>query len=110
MEMSGVGKNRFNQTRVVENGITRFGVTQKIDQRNAFAAGARENADDEIEVRGGEPRPTICPNHRAFPSCALTMPQPTLFDAMCISVRALSPERLAGATTARLSASISRLI
>jgi hypothetical protein len=38
------------------------------------------------------------------------MPQPTLFEAMCISVGALSQERLAGATIARLSASLQMVI
>jgi hypothetical protein len=32
VEMSRVGKNRFDQARMIENGIARFGVAQKIDQ------------------------------------------------------------------------------
>ena len=88
--MSGVGKNRFDQTRMVENGIARFGVAQKIDQRNTVVARACQSADNEIEIRGGEPCPTICPNHRAFRSRALTMPQPSLFEVRCISERQIS--------------------
>src|SRR5438094_5265309 len=96
--MSGVGKNGLNQARMIENRVARFRVTEEIDQRNAIAAGAGECADDEIEIRGGKPRPTICPNHRAFPFRALTMPQPTLFEATFISVRAVSQERPVPAT------------
>src|SRR2546425_12870157 len=108
--MSRVGKNGFNQTRMVENGIARFGVAQKIDQGNAVAARAREGADDEIEIRGGETCPTICPNHRTLRSPALTMPQPTLFEATFISVRRVSQERPVGVMIPTLGADLQMIV
>src|SRR5947207_1626285 len=92
--MSGVGKNRFDQARVIKNGVARFRVAQKIDQRNAVTARTGEGANDEIEIGGGKTSPTICPNHRTFRSRALTMPQPTLFEARCISEWVVSQEGL----------------
>ena len=49
---------------MIENGIARFEIAQKIDQRNVIVLGARERAHDEVEIRGGKPRPTIRPDHR----------------------------------------------
>ena len=95
VEMSRIGKNGLDQARMIENGVARCRVAQQIDQRNAVAARAAKCADNKIEIRGGETCPTICPNHRTFRSPALTMPQPTLFEATCISVGAVSQERLA---------------
>jgi len=60
----GVGKNGLDQSRMIEDGIARFGVAQKIDQRNLVRSRAGERAHDEIEIRSGEPRPTIRPDHR----------------------------------------------
>ena len=51
---------------MIENGIARFEVAQKIDQGNMVILGAREGAHDEVEVRGGEARPTIRPDHRGI--------------------------------------------
>src|SRR5712691_1298985 len=63
-KLAGVGQNCINQPRMIENGIARFGVTQKIDQRNAIDCRSGEGAYDKVEIRGGEPRPTIRPDHR----------------------------------------------
>src|SRR5437588_12951368 len=104
--MSRVRKNGLDQPRMIENGVTRFRVTEKIDQRKAVAAGVGEVADDEIEVRGGKSCPTICPNHRTLRSPALTMPQPTLFEATFISVRVVSQESLVCATIPKLGADL----
>jgi len=49
---------------MIENGIARFEVAQKIDQGNMVSLGAREGAHDEVEVSRGEARPTIRPDHR----------------------------------------------
>jgi hypothetical protein len=49
---------------MIENGIARFEIAQKIDQRNLIGLGARERAHDEVEISGGKPRPTIRSDHR----------------------------------------------
>jgi hypothetical protein len=49
---------------MIENGIARFDVAQKIDEGNVVSLGAREGAHDEVEVSGSETRPTIRPDHR----------------------------------------------
>ena len=51
---------------MIENGIARFEIAQKINQRNLIALRARERAHDEVEIRGGKARPTIRPDHRDF--------------------------------------------
>jgi hypothetical protein len=66
MQVRGVGKNGLDQSRMIEDGIAHFGVAQKIDQRNLVRSRAGERAHDEIEIRSGEPRPTIRPDHRAL--------------------------------------------
>jgi hypothetical protein len=106
VEMSRIGENGFNQSRMVENRVARFRIAQKIDQGNAVVPRAGEGADDKIKISGGKPCPTICPNHRAFRSRALTMPQPSLFEATFISVGAVSQELLVGATMSKLRADL----
>ena len=49
---------------ITADGIARFDIAQKIDQRNLIRLRARERAHDEVEIGGGEPRPTIRSNHR----------------------------------------------
>src|SRR6266567_4412460 len=49
---------------MIKNGIARFDIAQKIDKRNLIGLGARERAHDEVEISGGEARPTIRPDHR----------------------------------------------
>ena len=49
---------------MIENGIARFDIAQKIDKRDVIGLRARERAHDEVEIRGGEARPTIRPDHR----------------------------------------------
>jgi hypothetical protein len=49
---------------VIENGIARFDIAQKIDQRDLIGLRAREHAHDEVEISGGETRPTILPDPR----------------------------------------------
>src|SRR5258708_12419216 len=89
---------------MIENRVAGFRVTEKINQGNAIAARPCESADNKIEIRGGETCPTICPNHRTFRSSALTMPQPTLFEATFISVRLLSQDRPVPPTVPTLAA------
>jgi len=55
-----------DQSRTIENGIARFDIAQKIDQRNLISLRARESAHDEVEISGGKPRPTIRSDHRDF--------------------------------------------
>jgi actin-like ATPase involved in cell morphogenesis len=49
---------------MIENGIARFDIAQKIYKRNVVSLGARERAHDEVKISGGEARPTIRPDHR----------------------------------------------
>jgi hypothetical protein len=49
---------------MIENGIARFDIAQKIDKRNPIGLRTCERAHDEVEIGGGEPRPTIRPDHR----------------------------------------------
>src|SRR5438552_2636865 len=51
---------------MIENGIARFDVAKKIDQRNLIGLRVRERANDEVEIGGGEPRPDNRPDHRDF--------------------------------------------
>src|SRR6267143_2757086 len=108
--MSRVRKNSLDQAGMIEDRVARFRVTQKINQRNAVAAGVGEGADDEIEVRGGKSCPTICPNHRTLRSRALTMPQPTLFEATFISLRVVSQERPVSAMIPKLRADLQMVV
>jgi len=110
VEMARIGKNGLDQARMIENRVAGFRVTEKIDQGNAIAARACESADNKIEIRGGETCPTICPNHRSFRSPALTMPQPTLFEATFISVRPVSQERPVRATVPTLGADLQMVV
>ena len=95
---------------MIEDRIAGFRVTEEIDQGNAIAARASEGADNEIEIRGSETCPTICPNHRTFRSPALTMPQPTLFEATFISVRLVSQERPVGVMIPTLGADLQMVV
>ena len=49
---------------MIENGIARFDIAQEIGKRDVISLRARERAHDEVEIGGGEPRPTIRPDHR----------------------------------------------
>jgi hypothetical protein len=49
---------------MIEDGIARFGVTQKIDKRDVIGLRTGKIAYDEIEIRRRKPRPTIRPDHR----------------------------------------------
>ena len=51
---------------MIENGIPRFDIAQKIDEGDLIGLRARERAHDEVEIGGGKPRPTIRPDHRGF--------------------------------------------
>ena len=62
--MSAVIQDCINQSRMIENGIARFDIAQKIDKRDLVGLRARERAHDEVEISGGKPRPTIRSNHR----------------------------------------------
>ena len=62
--MPAVIQDGVNQSRMIENGIARFDVAQKIDKRDLIGLGARERAHDEVEIGGGKPRRTIRPDHR----------------------------------------------
>ena len=62
--MSAIAQNGIDQSRMIENGIARFEIAQKIDQGNLIGLGARERAHDKVEISGGEARPTIRSDHR----------------------------------------------
>ena len=64
--MSGVGKNRFDQARMIEHRVARFRIAQEIDERNLIVRRTRQGADDEFEIRRREPRPTIRLDHPEF--------------------------------------------
>jgi hypothetical protein len=64
--MPAVIQNRVNQLRMIENGIARFDIAQKIDQRNLVSLRTRKRANDEIEISRSKPRPTIRSDHRDF--------------------------------------------
>src|SRR5437868_9748045 len=49
---------------MIENGIARFDIAQKIDKRNLIRLRTRKRAHDEIEISRSKPRPTIRPDHR----------------------------------------------
>ena len=51
---------------MIENGIARFDIAQKIDKRNLIGLRTRKRAHNEVEISRGKPRPTIRPNHRGF--------------------------------------------
>ena len=62
--MFAIGQNCLDQSGMIENGIARFDIAQKIDQRDLVGLRARERAHDEVEIGGGKARPTIRPDHR----------------------------------------------
>src|SRR2546430_9983733 len=62
--MSTVIEDRIDQSRMVENRITRFDVAQKINKRNLVGLRTRQRAHDEVEIGCGKPRPTIRSDHR----------------------------------------------
>src|SRR6266702_4976958 len=64
--MPAVIEDRIDQARMSENGIARFDIAQKIDERNLISLRPRKRAHDELEIGGGKPRPTIRPDHRDF--------------------------------------------
>src|SRR5437667_12755751 len=49
---------------MIENGIARFNIAQKIDQRDLVSLRARERAHNEVAISRRKPRPTIRLNHR----------------------------------------------
>jgi hypothetical protein len=51
---------------VIENGIARCDIAQKIDKRNLIGLRTGKRAHNEVEIGGGKPRPTIRPDHRDF--------------------------------------------
>ena len=59
-------QDRINQARMIQNGITRFDIAQKIDERNLISLGTRQRSHNEVKIGGGKPCPTIRPNHRDF--------------------------------------------
>ena|SRR5213080_4448148 len=59
-------QDRIDQARMIENGIARFDIAQKIDERNLIRLRTRQRAYDKVEIGSGKPRPTIRTNHRDF--------------------------------------------
>ena len=64
--MTAVIEDRIDQARMIQNGIARFDIAQKIDERNLISLRTRQRAHNEVEIGGGKPRPTIRTNHRDF--------------------------------------------
>src|SRR6266508_4490422 len=51
---------------MIENGIARLDIAQKIDKRNLIGLRTCEGAHDEVEISSSKPRPTIRSDHRDF--------------------------------------------
>ena len=64
LEVSRVRKDRVDQPRIIQNGIARFRVAEKIDQRDVIRLRPGQNADDKVEICRREARPTIRLDHR----------------------------------------------
>lgn len=64
LELAGVGEDRVDQARIIEDAVARFGVAEEIDEGNVIGLGPGQSADHELEVRRGKPLPTIRPDHR----------------------------------------------
>jgi hypothetical protein len=64
LELPCVGKDRIDQARIIEHGIAGLGVAEEVDQGNVIGLGTGENANDKIEIRRREARPTIRLDHR----------------------------------------------
>src|SRR5207253_8697496 len=62
--MAALIQDRVDESWVIQNGIARFDIAQKIYQRNLISLRTRERAHNEVEIGGGKPRPTIRPDHR----------------------------------------------
>ncbi len=56
----------FERIASIQNRVARFGVAQKVDERDGVVRRAGERANDEIEIRRGESLPAIRPNHSEF--------------------------------------------
>jgi hypothetical protein len=54
----------IDETGMIEHVVARVGVSEQIDQRHVIFLRTRQRAHDEIEIRGGKPRPAIRPDHR----------------------------------------------
>src|SRR5437762_3908541 len=54
-QMFAIGQNSLDQSRMIENGIARFNIAQKIDKRNLISLRARECAQNEVEIDRGKP-------------------------------------------------------
>src|SRR6266536_5863762 len=64
--MPAVIENRIDQARMIQNGIARFDIAQKIDERNLISLRTRQRSHNEVEIGSSKPCPTIRPNHRDF--------------------------------------------
>ena len=64
MELAAIGKNRVHEPRIIDDAVARFRVAEKIDERHMIGLRTGQGADNEIEIRRGEARPTIRLDHR----------------------------------------------
>src|SRR3954452_15316897 len=62
-EVSCLRKNRIDEAWMIEHSVAGFDIAQEIDQRNVLVRRTGESADDELKIRGREPRPTIRLDH-----------------------------------------------
>ena len=62
--MPAVIQDGVHQSWMIENGIARLDIAQKIDKRNLIGLRTREGTHDEVEISNGKPRPTIRSDHR----------------------------------------------
>jgi hypothetical protein len=63
-KLTGTGKDRVHQARIIQDTVAGFGIAEKIDQGNVVGLGTSQDANDEIEIRRREARPTIRLDHR----------------------------------------------
>ncbi len=64
--MSAVIQDCVDESWMIENGIARLDVAQKINQRYMIAWRTRQRAHDEVEIGRRKAGPTIRPDHRDF--------------------------------------------
>ena len=64
--MTAMIQDCIDQSRMIQDGIPRFNITQKINERDLIGLRTRQRAHNEVEISRGKPRPTIRPDHRDF--------------------------------------------
>ena len=63
-QMYATPQDRLKQSRVIQDGVARFRIRQKLHEIHRVPLGRGQGPDDEIKIRRGKTIPTICSNHR----------------------------------------------